>query len=98
MQFAISDGAVVLWIVALPDDCRLIPACSEMPVKRQFAAAFQVPSAYHLMCRSLASYDTSLTCVGFYPVYALALLGPELVRVINRGGIKHLVGFGVNMR
>jgi hypothetical protein len=97
-QFAVSDGAVVLWIVTFPDDCRLIPAFGEMPVKairRCVQGTISVP--FDVQIIGIIRYIADLG-VGFDPVYTLALLSPELVRVINRGGIKHLVGFGVNMR
>ena len=98
VQFAIANMPLLIRLVAFPDDCCLIPAGSNMPVKAiscRVQGAIRIPLDMQII--SIIGYIADLT-VGLYPVYALALLGPELVGISNGCSIQCFVGFGINMR
>ena len=83
VQVFIGDMAGLRRVIPLPDNGSLIAPLRQMPVKtvgRGVQRAIREPFDMHI--RALIA-DIRYLAIGFYPVNALALLGPEAVRVAD---------------
>ena len=97
VELVVGNLAVVIGIVALPDDRRLVAALLQVPVDA-IVGNVELP-VLEPFDRDLAGERGVLDLlVGLEPVDALAVLAPELVRVPDAVGVPFEVSLVVDQR